>query len=426
MKKTISTILAAILIAALFQFPASAAGTNPCMNNWATTQVGFSAFKQAHAAQLASAPAVTVCLIDSGMDLDILKEYEHVNLLSSWNYVDSNSDVSPTSSEDTHGTATLSVLAGATAGIPINLVAMKVKDYGPISEANLVAALKTATTKFPGSIISMSISGVLPECQVGAEDKLCDAIRRAVKTNTVLVASGNEGLDDCRVCPTHSSAISGYISVGSTDRSGAMASFSNSAELLLPGVDIPVVVQHVNNQNVHSLREGTSYSCPLAAASAACLLARGPMSPAEVESALKSAVKDGVFSLNNLSASSGNNGGSDKDTPSNGGNTPSGGDTTGTNTACGLRISDLHVDQDGNRVRFSMTVSGFDPSQADLVRPGVFTSGSQAPDIVESSVSVNGDRMEFSMTIEKNETNTEYYLFATLGDCTIETARSSF
>lgn len=425
MKKNISTILAAILIAALFQFPASAAGTNPCMNNWATTQVGFSAFKQAHAAEFTSTP--TVCLIDSGMDLSILQEYEHVNLLSSWDFTDNDSNVAPEAG-DTHGTATLSVLCGATAaaGVRINLLALKVKNADPVSDENLVAAINTAVTKYPGSVISMSISGVLPTCQVGAEDQLCAAIRNAVKTNTVLVASGNEGLDDCRVCPTHSSAISGYISVGSTDRSGAMASFSNSAELLLPGVDIPVVVQHVNNQNVHSLREGTSYSCPLAAASAACLLARGPMSPAEVESALKSAVKDGVFSLNNLSASSGNNGGSDNDTLSNGGNTPSGGDTTGTNTACGLRISDVRVDQDGNRVRFSMIVSGFDPSQADLVRPGVFTSGSQAPDIVESSVSVNGGRMDFSMTIEKNETNTEYYLFATLGDCTIETGRSSF
>ena len=180
MKKTISTILAAILIAALFQFPA-------------TTQVGFSAFKQAHAAEFTSTP--TVCLIDSGMDLSILQEYEHVNLLSSWDFTDNDSNVAPEAG-DTHGTATLSVLCGATAaaGVRINLLALKVKNAGPVSDENLVAAINTAVTKYPGSVISMSISGVLPTCQVGAEDQLCAAIRNAVKTNTVLVASGNEGL----------------------------------------------------------------------------------------------------------------------------------------------------------------------------------------------------------------------------------------
>jgi Subtilase family len=203
-------------------------------------------------------------VIDSGVDLTHLEFAGRAGTEALNGQVLSGDDGYP------HGTAVSSVV-----GAPANAAglvgvypqaALRTWDadaQGDLTTAGVVAGLDTAIRKGPG-VINLSLG-------VSRSQVLEDVVNAAFGTGSlVVVAVGNDRANGSR--PSVPAVLPHVLTVAGTDQTGGVASFSSSSpttDLAAPATDIPVAVPVGYDASGYSLFDGTSFSSPLVAGTAA-------------------------------------------------------------------------------------------------------------------------------------------------------------
>ncbi|WP_217925062.1 S8 family peptidase [Miltoncostaea oceani] len=210
------------------------------------------------------------------------------------NVIERNGAVSAGSSADDHGTHVAGTIAAVrnngigVAGISLNARIMPVKfiGSGTGTHADAIESIRYAV-RAGAKVINASWGTSTPDAGVA----VCDAIAQAMAAGVVVVAAaGNEAVDLDQTqlmpaaCPTP-----GLISVGSSDSSDGLSSFSNrgagTVDLLAPGSGIASTI----GRGGYGISSGTSMSAPHVAGAAALLLGRDPsLSPLRVNALIAS------------------------------------------------------------------------------------------------------------------------------------------
>ncbi len=180
------------------------------------------------------------------------------------------------SSKVDHGTSIAGIIGAATnngagvagAGWDTRVLSIRVlDDYGCGNQVTIANGIHDAVD-MGARIINLSLGQLTNDQTVG------DAVAYAEAHNVLIVAaSGNDGIN-AKVYPA---ADPGVLSVGATDRSDRLASFSNYGtwvKLAAPGVDI--LSTYGSGPNGFALGDGTSSAAPFVSATAALLLAANP------------------------------------------------------------------------------------------------------------------------------------------------------
>ena len=143
----------------------------------------------------------------------------------------------------------------------------------------------------PVDIVNMSLgggaNGGCPEWEQAVFDRLREL------GVVVVVAAGNEDMNVVNSIP---GACTRIVTVGSTDERGDKASFSNYGEKVdvsTFGTNVVGAFLSTTEDNLYTIGNGTSYSAPLVAATAASLLLKYPfLNPEQIESIIKSSTVD--------------------------------------------------------------------------------------------------------------------------------------
>lgn len=232
------------------------------------------------ALQLAGKNAVTVAVIDTGLDS------KHPDLKSQLLPPYNAADPANGAYTDMHGTHVAGIIAaGANNGIGGQGIAPNAKilpidvfngGYGAsdyvIAEGILYAIEKGA------DVINMSLGGYM-ESPIMEE-----AVQKAIEAGvTVVAAAGNEATDEYS-SPAH---YEGVISVGATNEQNELAEFSNfgpSVDIVAPGEDVYSTVFDYMKGSSYVKASGTSMASPVVAGVAALLKSKYPeLTPFEVE-----------------------------------------------------------------------------------------------------------------------------------------------
>src|SRR5690606_27939848 len=144
----------------------------------------------------------------------------------------------------------------------------------------------------PAEVINMSLGGS-GSCSSTYQSAINSAVNRGT---TVVVAAGN---DNANVSGFNPGNCNNVVSVASTTRQGARSSFSNYGSLIdvsAPGSDIASTINTGSttpSSEGYSLMSGTSMASPHVAGVVALMQAAsgGSLSPAQVESTLKSTLR---------------------------------------------------------------------------------------------------------------------------------------
>ncbi|GAA5158812.1 S8 family peptidase [Ornithinimicrobium tianjinense] len=190
-----------------------------------------------------------------------------------------------------HGTHVAGTVGGSTYGVAkgVNLVPVRVLDCrGSGTWSGVIDGMDWVVANASGpSVANMSLGG-------GANAGIDDAIKRMTDAGvTTVVAAGNETADACTTSPARAASA---ITVGATDKTDTLASFSNfgsCVDILAPGVSITSAWYRSDTQT--NTISGTSMASPHVAGAAALVLQGSPSaSPAQVAQSLTSSATSGV------------------------------------------------------------------------------------------------------------------------------------
>jgi Subtilase family len=232
-------------------------------------------------------PGFPVTVVDAGLDL------AHVDFAGRPDTVALNTQTTDfVDLDEYHGTLVASTAAAATNGVGAEglypRALLRVFDVDEPTSAAVVRGIEAALRAGP-SVINLSLGGPI------AAQAEYEAILMAVRSGSLVVAaSGNSlGLGNP---PEYPAAFPHVLTVGAVDRALQPASFSSSGpglDLAAPGVDIPFA-HPTDPDPARSLRvNGTSFSAPIVAASAAWVLtARPDLRPAQVAEVLRRTARD--------------------------------------------------------------------------------------------------------------------------------------
>jgi hypothetical protein len=275
---------------------------------------------------------VIVGVFDTGFDNLGHDVFDSLQVLAMYDFVNDDSNVANEGDlgSGSHGTATLSVLAGYKPGSLIGpafrskfLLAKteNTQSETPAEEDNWIAALEWAEA-LGADVISSSLGYLDMDAgssrsydytwMSGDSTVITKAANIGVGMGLIIVNSaGNEadrGTPNTLSAPADGDSV---IAVGAVSNTGSRASFSSygpttlgriKPDVMAPGVNVRVAA---STGNVYNNLSGTSFSCPLVAGVCAQILSAHPnVSPAQMRHALRStAVKssfDGDSSPNGL------------------------------------------------------------------------------------------------------------------------------
>ena len=200
---------------------------------------------------------------------------------------------------DGHGTHVAGTIGGSTWGVAkgVNLVAVRVLDCGGSGAWSwVISGINWVTQQHdPGeaAVANMSLGG-------SAIQSVDDAVAASIADGvTYSVSAGNSNRDACGYSPARTAAALTMGSTTSTDARSSFSNWGNCVDWFAPGSSITSA-----NMNGGSLTlSGTSMSAPHTAGAAALYLqGRLTDSPAQVRSALASALTTGVVTGSNSAA----------------------------------------------------------------------------------------------------------------------------
>lgn len=266
---------------------------------------------------------VIVGVFDTGFDNLGHDVFDSLQVLAMYDFVNDDSNVANEGDlgSGSHGTATLSVLAGYKPGSLIGpafrskfLLAKteNTQSETPAEEDNWIAALEWAEAlgadvissslgyldMDPGSIRSYDYTWMSGDSTV-----ITKAANIGVGMGMIIVNSaGNEaglGTPNTLSGPADGDSV---IAVGAVSNTGSRASFSSygpttlgriKPDVMAPGVNVRVAA---STGNVYNNSSGTSFSCPLVAGVCAQILSAHPnVSPAQMRHALRSTAVKSAF-----------------------------------------------------------------------------------------------------------------------------------
>jgi subtilisin family serine protease len=195
-----------------------------------------------------------------------------------------------------HGTHVAGTVAGSTYGLApqATIIPVRVLDCnGSGSTAGIISGIEW--------IIQHHVAGVPAVANMslgtmsGIDVAINDAVARAVADGiTFVVAAGNWYSDACNYSPSSEASA---ITVGATDSTDAVASFSNSGscvDIMAPGVHI--ISAAITSPNATSTKSGTSMAAPHVAGVVANMLGNAPtMTPTQVATQLLANATDATL-----------------------------------------------------------------------------------------------------------------------------------
>lgn len=229
---------------------------------------------------------VDVYVVDTGIDVS------HPNLGGRAKWGANFADKIDTDCQS-HGTHVSGLIASNTFGVSKNIrvIAVKVLDcQGSGSYSTVIAGLEWVAKQKQESgrvsIVSMSLGG--PKSNI-----VNKAIKELSKQGIhVIVASGNESGDACKVSPASSKFA---LTVGATDNTDKFAYFSNfgkCVDILSPGVGITSTIPG----NKTAMYSGSSMSTPLVAGVYSMILSKNPeLTPSQMKNLITNNCTKGMI-----------------------------------------------------------------------------------------------------------------------------------
>ncbi len=274
------------------------------------TQIAQINVEQLHA-QGYYGQGVLICLLDDGFNLlNHHITFDSLDVMATWDFIHNDASVDDSEfegSEGTHGTKTLSTIAGYTPGELIGPAFKATYLLGktevdqtetPIEEDYWVAGLEWADS-LGADLVSSSLGYIdwySWEDMDGETAVTTIAADQAVKNGMLVFNSaGNEGDNTSHntlIAPADGDSV---MAIAAVNSNGFRASFSTvgpsadgrtKPDLAAMGSSVYTASSSDSTGFVYS--SGTSFSCPLAAGAAALLLnARPELTPIQVQEALK-------------------------------------------------------------------------------------------------------------------------------------------
>ena len=214
---------------------------------------------------------VTVAIIDTGCDIDLVNKYYPGKIIETYNVLKNSTEIM--SDQDGHGTHVAGTIAEGTPS-NVKIIPVKVSDDGEMYHTDIIAALNYITSYKKADVINMSFGGTQ------YDTSLKQAIDAANQENIISVAAaGNENTS----LKHYPSGYKSTIAISSVDSNLNKSSFSNfGADITFcaPGTNIKslmgknanISVQNGNNDDdEHETISGTSMATPHAVSAVAIL-----------------------------------------------------------------------------------------------------------------------------------------------------------